>query len=474
MASTFLTRLRVDDKIVDAKGVSRLYQSRISAKAIIPLVLAAAVTILGRHGVVLPAGQVFFRVPRHAAGELLVLADWTLLVIDFRYHLVSIVAVFLALAIGIVVGATALKPKTEDFFDRASRLEEQQIKSQQAKNRGLQSQVGSDQAFAKSAAPLLLGNLLTDQRVVLVTAPGADGGTINGVTAALKLAGAKVIGQAQLQPAFFDTSASTQNSLDMLAQKVAPPTVILGSQPTQPPPTPRSPASRTPPRCSPPPWSPRAVPTCPAPRPAPYSDGFAAQGYLQLNPATLVPAAGDPRRGGHPVDPPAGDSDPANLALLSLAEELALNSRGVVVGGPEPGSGSGSAIDEMVSGGTGIQLSSVDNANPGPARSSSPRPSRVARPAEAAKAYGIDTGAVPTPAPTRPRPTLTAPAATGRNDRTPGPRRSRADSPPARGPARPCWSAAWPRSRRGRVRRAGPHPPGGRPPGRGPIIAGEP
>ena len=30
--------------------------------------------------------------------------------IDFRYHLVSIIAVFLALAIGIVVGANALKP----------------------------------------------------------------------------------------------------------------------------------------------------------------------------------------------------------------------------------------------------------------------------------------------------------------------------------------------------------------------------
>ncbi|HTS97941.1 MAG TPA: putative cytokinetic ring protein SteA [Streptosporangiaceae bacterium] len=60
MASTFLTRLRVDDKIVDAKGVSRLYQSRISSKAIIPLVLAAAVTILVAM-LVLPAGQVFFR-----------------------------------------------------------------------------------------------------------------------------------------------------------------------------------------------------------------------------------------------------------------------------------------------------------------------------------------------------------------------------------------------------------------------------
>ncbi len=60
MASTFLTRLRVDDKIVDAKGVSRLYQSRVSAKAIIPLVLAAAVTVLVAMAV-LPTGQIFFR-----------------------------------------------------------------------------------------------------------------------------------------------------------------------------------------------------------------------------------------------------------------------------------------------------------------------------------------------------------------------------------------------------------------------------
>jgi uncharacterized membrane-anchored protein len=60
MASTFLTRLRVDDKVVDAKGVSRLYQSRISAQAVIPLVLAAAITIVVAL-VVLPFGQIFFR-----------------------------------------------------------------------------------------------------------------------------------------------------------------------------------------------------------------------------------------------------------------------------------------------------------------------------------------------------------------------------------------------------------------------------
>jgi uncharacterized membrane-anchored protein len=60
MASTFLTRLRVIDKLVDQKGVSRLYRSRVSAKAVIPLVLAAAVTVLVAL-VTLPAGQIFLR-----------------------------------------------------------------------------------------------------------------------------------------------------------------------------------------------------------------------------------------------------------------------------------------------------------------------------------------------------------------------------------------------------------------------------
>jgi uncharacterized membrane-anchored protein len=45
MASTFLTRLRLGGKLVDAKGVSRLYRSRISTVALVVLVLAAFVAI---------------------------------------------------------------------------------------------------------------------------------------------------------------------------------------------------------------------------------------------------------------------------------------------------------------------------------------------------------------------------------------------------------------------------------------------
>src|SRR4051795_3008175 len=59
MASTFLTRLRLGGKLVDAKGVSRLYKSRISTTALVVLVLAAFIAI-GSAIAVSAAGQVYF------------------------------------------------------------------------------------------------------------------------------------------------------------------------------------------------------------------------------------------------------------------------------------------------------------------------------------------------------------------------------------------------------------------------------
>jgi uncharacterized membrane-anchored protein len=58
MASAVLTRMRVSDKIVDAKGVSRLYQSRISVPALVALALAALAAVLVAV-VASPTGQTF-------------------------------------------------------------------------------------------------------------------------------------------------------------------------------------------------------------------------------------------------------------------------------------------------------------------------------------------------------------------------------------------------------------------------------
>ena len=60
MASSVLTRMRVGDKIVEPKGVSRLYQSRISTSWLVLLVLAAVVTIVVALANI-QAGQIIFR-----------------------------------------------------------------------------------------------------------------------------------------------------------------------------------------------------------------------------------------------------------------------------------------------------------------------------------------------------------------------------------------------------------------------------
>jgi len=72
MASTFLTRLRVGAKLVDAKGVSRLYKSRISSSALVFLVLAAFVAI-GAVLAVSTAGRTYLDLFADRLGDLL---DW--------------------------------------------------------------------------------------------------------------------------------------------------------------------------------------------------------------------------------------------------------------------------------------------------------------------------------------------------------------------------------------------------------------
>jgi uncharacterized membrane-anchored protein len=58
MASTFLTRLRVGSKLVDAKGVSRLYRSRVSVWLLWLLVVAGAAAVAAAMFAT-PTGQAY-------------------------------------------------------------------------------------------------------------------------------------------------------------------------------------------------------------------------------------------------------------------------------------------------------------------------------------------------------------------------------------------------------------------------------
>ncbi|MGV9202210.1 putative cytokinetic ring protein SteA [Arcanobacterium canis] len=60
MASTFLTRLEIGSKLIDAKGVSQLYRSRISNWQIATLLIAGVVAIVAALSVT-DAGQILFK-----------------------------------------------------------------------------------------------------------------------------------------------------------------------------------------------------------------------------------------------------------------------------------------------------------------------------------------------------------------------------------------------------------------------------
>jgi uncharacterized membrane-anchored protein len=72
MASTFLTRLRVGGKLIDAKGVSRHYRSRISALTLAALVVATLVTFAVALTVT-PGGRAYRYLFVHRWHELI---DW--------------------------------------------------------------------------------------------------------------------------------------------------------------------------------------------------------------------------------------------------------------------------------------------------------------------------------------------------------------------------------------------------------------
>src|SRR5262249_42649382 len=142
--------------------------------------------------------------------------------IDFRYHLVSIIAVFLALAVGIVVGAEAVSPNVASKLNSESKSAAKRNAQLFAQNGQLKRQITADNSFAQTSSGLLLSRLLEGERVVVVTAPGADTPTVNGITTALHRSGADVTGTVSLAPQFFDVTATNESSLTTTAGQLAP------------------------------------------------------------------------------------------------------------------------------------------------------------------------------------------------------------------------------------------------------------
>jgi hypothetical protein len=308
-------------------------------------------------------------------------------VIDFRYHVVSIVAVFLALAIGIVLGSTELQGTTYNVLDHATaklQTEYDQVRSQLA---SAQAQASEGEAYAQAVEPAVLRDLLSGERLLIVTEPGAQSSVVSGISTAATDAGATVTGQIMLQPKFFDSSDTTQDSLNQTTLDVAQPVGISvnssenyqqqaaqviaseilvkspGSAGSQQAGTPQSSTSPTgTPSTGTPSTSTQQAGSGADSEASTMLSAYASAGFLNTTgqpgtPASLVVVV-------TPQNAPSdGSADPLDQVLVPLVQELAAKSSATVVAGSSAASGAGSPIAVLRANNVASQVSTVDDAD---------------------------------------------------------------------------------------------------------------
>jgi len=115
-------------------------------------------------------------------------------VIDFRYHIVSLIAVFLALGIGVIMGTTvvddAIVARLEDDIDRG----EQRVRSERRERQSLDVKLEKVEQFFLEGKPFLLEDRLAGHTVLLWAPQGIEQKLVQSLTQTLVMAGAEVPG----------------------------------------------------------------------------------------------------------------------------------------------------------------------------------------------------------------------------------------------------------------------------------------
>lgn len=152
--------------------------------------------------------------------------------INFRYHIVSLTAVFLALAIGLVVGTAAGNgPAVDVLEETVTKLRaENQGYREQAEH--LTEQYSKQEQYARESAPLVLGGKLDGRRILIVSIEDSDDAVddfVEDTEAMLDTAGANVVGKIKIRENF--TQRANRELLSDLASTAAPP-AVSGALPT--------------------------------------------------------------------------------------------------------------------------------------------------------------------------------------------------------------------------------------------------
>ncbi|HWG27808.1 copper transporter [Actinospica sp.] len=308
--------------------------------------------------------------------------------IDFRYHVVSIVAIFLALTVGLVIGASILSKGVADSLRSDLSQRNDQIKSQQNQINELKTQIDQQDKYITDTANQLVSGRLSGLCVALVEIAGANSDAYSSVRSmAQKQSGATICSETMINASLSSASASsaTVQSLSALVAEHAPRGQKLTGTPAQQAveligealttyQTPGATAATANPTAT---ASASAKATSTATAPAGSGatsstggtmtagealgtlDDFQSAGFITL---VTQPVPGEQASLAYVQAPTAANADGDNQTYITLAESLRKDGAGTVVGGSADSSDKGGLVYAIINDDTATrEISTVDN-----------------------------------------------------------------------------------------------------------------
>jgi len=131
-------------------------------------------------------------------------------VISLRYHIISIAAVFLALAVGVVLGSTTLSRSLLSGLNNENEELVNQVNDLQTERNAQSARLADSDSFAASVGPMAVQGQLAQRTVVLVTTADATPADRDALKTLIGNAGGSVTGELQLTEAFSDPRKADQ------------------------------------------------------------------------------------------------------------------------------------------------------------------------------------------------------------------------------------------------------------------------
>lgn len=134
--------------------------------------------------------------------------------ISFRYFLITIVAIFLALGLGVLAGSTVLEQSLVDGLQAQTDRLQADLSDLRSQATDQRVQLDKLNEFSDGVLPVLTRGRLVGRQVVVVTDQGAiDDGLSDRVIDALRTADADVLAALRIDPRMSASNAATRNAL---------------------------------------------------------------------------------------------------------------------------------------------------------------------------------------------------------------------------------------------------------------------